>query len=812
MALDDTEFERVPPKDADGDGPSLETPLQNVPTRWERGAALDVVGRPHARLEGVEKVTGRALYTHDVCLPGQLQAAVLRSPHPHARIRRIDTSRAEALPGVHAVLTTNDEIDVTWYAEEVPALDERVRFVGDEVAAVAAETRLIAEDALRLIEVDYEVLPHVTDMRRARDPESPAIHEGGNLAEEPESYARGDAEGALAAAEVVLEETYTTQTALHNALEAHGTVATWSGEDLTLYESTQSVFSVRDQMAEKLGLGQNRVRVIKQHMGGGFGAKQVPWKQTLLATLLARRTGRPVQLMLDREAENLATGNRNPTHQRVRLGAKRDGTLVAITLEALCTCGAYSTPGEASNISGLYQHLYACENVTTETVRVYVNLGPAVAFRAPGYVEAAFALESAMDQLARELDMDPLELRRKNYARTDQTQELEWSSPEGLETCYARLDDAFGWSDRERPAPEGTRRCGFGLAAHEWMAGSGSPPAYAMTIVNADGSIDVLTGTQDIGTGTRTVLGQVAAETFGVPLERVAVRLGDTASGLYAPPSAGSFTVPTLAPTVKAAAEDACRQLVAAAATLWQTSTDALEWHDGGVRERSGEGRSIALTELVEEIAPHTIQGHGSRLGNPEGRSVRPFGAQAAEVEVDTLTGEVTLIRIVAAPDCGRVLNPMTAGSQVIGGVTQGVGFALTEERVVDDALGVVLNANLEDYLVPTSVDVPEIEHAMVDLPDLHANATGAKGLGELPLIPAAAAILNAIHDAIGIRFRSLPVTRRAMIEALERRDGPNGGESTGSDDGTSEGADAGRGGESGDTVRDGSASTGGTT
>ena len=773
MALDDVELERVPADEADGDEPSLDTPRQDVPSRWERGAGLGVVGHPHARLEGVEKVTGRATYTHDVRLPGQLRAAVLRSPHPHARIRSIDASRAEALPGVHAVLTKDSDIDVTWYGEEVPALGDTVRFVGDEVAAVAADTALIAEDALRLIDVVYEPLPHVTDMTRANDDDAPRLHEtdaDGNLTEEPERYSRGDAERAFAEADVVVDETYTTQTALHNALESHGTVAAWNGDDLLLYESTQSVFAVRDQMAEKLGLPQNRVRVVKQHMGGGFGAKQVPWKQTLFAALLARATGRPVQLMLDREAENLATGNRNPTRQHVRLGARRDGTLTAISLDALRTCGAYSPPGESSNVAGLYKHLYACENVATTTRCVYTNLGPAVAFRAPGYVEAAFALESAMDALARKLDMDPLELRRKNYARRDQTQDMEWSAPDGLATCYERLDEAFGWTTRERPAADGPRRRGFGLAANEWMAGSGAPPAYAMTIVNADGSIDVVTGTQDIGTGTRTVLGQVAAEVFGVPLEKVAVRLGDTASGLYAPPSAGSFTVPTLSPAVKAAAENARDQLVEAAATLWQTEARALEWHDGGVRETGGDGRAITLAELVEEIAPHTIQGHGSRLANPEDRSIRPFGAQAAEVEVDTETGEVTLLRIVCAPDCGRVLNPMTAGSQVLGGVTQGIGYALSEERVVDDALGVVLNANLEDYLVPTSADVPDIEHAIVDLPDLHANPLGAKGLGELPLIPAAAAILNAIHDATGIRFRSLPVTRRAMIDALESR------------------------------------------
>ena len=779
MALD-VDLERVPPEDGEGDGPSLDTPRQEVPARWEADATLDVVGHARVRPEGVDKVTGRARYTHDVRLPGLLRAAVLRSPHPHARVRRVDVSRAEKLPGVHAVLSKNDDIDVDWYSEEVPVFGDTVRFVGDEVAVVAADTLDIAEDALALIEVDYEPLTFVTDMRHALDDDALAIHGDDNLAEEPETYSRGDVEAALASADVVVDEVYETQTALHQPLEAHATVAVWHGDELTLHESTQSVFAVRDQMAEKLGLPQSRVRVIKQHMGCGFGAKQVPWKQTLFAALLAKRTARPVQLVLDRRGESLAAGNRNPTRQRVRLGAKRDGTLVAIAVEALCTCGAYSTPGEASNVGGLYKHLYRCENVTTETKRVYVNLGPAVAFRAPGYVEATTALEGAMDQLAGELGLDPLELRRKNYTREDQTQDMPWSSPDGLERCYARLDEAYGWSGREKgDGADGTgrRRRGHGLAAHEWMAGSGAPPAYAMTVINVDGSVDVLTGTQDIGTGTRAVLGQIAAEVLGVPLERVTVRLGDTASGLYAPPSAGSFTVPTLAPAVMGAASNAREQLLDAAATLWQCDVSDLLWRDGSAVERDGT-RSISLAELVDEIAPHTIQGHGQRLANPEGRSIRPFGAQAVEVEVDVETGEVTLLRIVSAPDCGRILNPLTAGSQVIGGVTQGIGFALTEERVVDDALGTVLNANLEDYLVPTMADVPEIEHATVDLPDLHANPTGAKGLGELPLIPAAAAILNAIHDAIGIRFRTLPVTRRAMIEALEARRGDDHEES----------------------------------
>ena len=750
----------------------LSVPQQNVPEVWEKDAELDVVGQGKSRLEGPEKVTGRAQYTYDIRLPGQLYAGVLRSPHPHAKVLSVDTSKAEALPGVHAVISSNDAFDITWYKEETPLFGDTVRFVGDEVAAVTAESEELVEDALRLIEVEYESLDFIADMAHALDDGAPEIHEegeaDGNLVEEPETYERGDAEAGFAEADVTVDEVYTTQTALHNALESHGTVAQWQGDDLTLYDSTQGIFAVREGIAEKLGLPQNKVRVIKQHMGGGFGAKQVPWKQAMFAALLAKKSGRPVQLMLDREGENLATGNRNPTRQRVRLGAKKDGTLTAISVEILVTAGAYSAKGEASNVAGLYQHLYKCENVKTKQTRVYTNLGPAVAFRAPGYVEACFALETALDQLARELELDPLELRRKNYTERDQKQDLPWSSPDGLRACYDRLEEVFGWQDYEKPKPEGSKRRGVGIAAHEWMAGSGNPPAYAFVKLNGDGSAEVITGTQDIGTGSRTVLAQVAAEALGITLKDVTLTLGDTATGPYAPTSAGSFTVPTVAPAVRAAALDAKKQLLEAAATLLETDADTLSIKKGEIQ---GGSETLKVSEVMQKLSPHTIQGHGARHANPEGTSIRPFGAQAAEVEVDTETGEVTVLRVVSAPDCGRILNPKLARSQVIGGVTQGIGFALTEERIVDTTLGVVLNADLEEYKIPTLADVPPIEHAEVNLPDLNANPTGAKGLGELPLIPVAPAIANAIYDAVGVRLRDLPLSRSRIVNALAERE-----------------------------------------
>jgi xanthine dehydrogenase YagR molybdenum-binding subunit len=733
---------------------------------WGPEAALAVVGKPHARLEGREKVTGRARYASDVRLPGQLFARVLRSPHPHARIARIDTAQAEALPGVHAVLSLVNAPDIDWY-EEGKLFESTVRFVGDEVAAVAAESDEIAADALRLIEIEYELLPFVTTIEAALRPDAPRLHENGNIAGEPQHYERGDPDGGLRQADVVIESDFVTQCALHNALESHGCTAFWDGDSLTLWDSTQAVFVVRSQVAQKLGLPEQRVRVIKQHMGGGFGAKQIAWKHDVIAALLSRQAGRPVQLMLDREAENLAAGNRNPTRQRVTLGAKRDGTLTAIVARIEQASGAYRTGGEASNVSGTYETLYRCPNVRTDQTAVYTNSGPAVAFRAPGHAEAAVALEQAMDELARALDMDPVALRRRNYAEIDQPVDKPYSLPEGLRLCYDRVTDVFGWDEWSRPATTGSKRRGVGFAAHDWVGGGGDAPGYAWIELNSDGTADVVTGTQDIGSGTRTGLAQVAAEELGIPLDHIAFYLGDTGVGPYAPVSSGSATQATIGPAIRAAAANVKRQLCEVASVLMETDPQRLTVRDGQILVDGDPGRAKPVAEVMQEITPHTLHGQGARAPNPEDRSVRNFGAQCVEVEVDTETGEVTVLRVVTAHDCGRIVNPTLVDSQVVGGVTQGVGFALFEERIVDARLGIVLNANLEEYLVPTVADVPAIEHARVGVADPAANSTGAKGIGEPPIIPTAPAIANAVFDAIGVRMTEGPLTRKRILEAL---------------------------------------------
>ncbi len=755
-----------------GEGPDTQVTLveQDDVHTWPANANLAVVGQPASRLEGFEKVTGRARYTSDVRLPRQLYARVLRSPHPHARISRIDTSKAENLSGVHAVLSSINAGDIPWYGNSY-LFDHTVRFIGDEVAVVAAESEELAADALRLIDVEYEILPFVTDLDSALDPDAPPIHEGGNLADEPTIYDRGDVEQGLAAADVVIDRRFVTSGAVHNSLEPHGCTAAWDGDALTLWNSTQSVFTIREEVAAALGLPEHRVRVIKEHMGGGFGAKQISWKQDVIAALLSRQAGRPVQLMLDREAENLAVGNRNNTRQHVRLGATRDGILTAIWVEILQARGAYATGGEASNVSGMYQTLYKCANVHTSQTSVHINAGPAVAFRAPGHVEAAFALEQAMDELARALQLDPIELRRRNYTEREQTEDKPYSLPEGLRLCYDKVAQAASWrSERVKPTTS-TRRVGIGFAAHDWAGGSGHPPGYAWIELLPDGTANVITGTQDIGTGTRTGLAQVAAEELGITLDRIAFRLGDTGAGPYAPVSSGSATQATIGPAIRDAAAQVRRQILSIASTLLEIPAERLSIRENQILVDGNRERATDLSEITGQIGPGTIQARGVRSANPDDKAIRTFGAQVAEVEVDLETGEIRVLRIVTAHDIGRIVNPKIVDSQVVGGVIQGLGFAMSEERVIDHRLGRVMNPNLEEYKVPTILDIPDIEHVHVDVADVVANSTGAKGVGEPPLIPTAPAIANAVFDAVGVRLDANPFTHRRLLDLLNSQE-----------------------------------------
>ncbi|HKP54284.1 MAG TPA: xanthine dehydrogenase family protein molybdopterin-binding subunit [Chloroflexia bacterium] len=746
---------------------------RDEPAAWEAGREFDVVGKPVSRVDGRERVTGAARYTYDIHPAGLLYAAVLRSPHPRARVLSVDTSEAERLPGVRAVLSRETAPRIAWYASASTLFDEEVRFIGEEIAAVAADDLDTARDAIRLIKVEYEPLPFVVDPEAAIRPGAPQIHPKGNVLKnddggEGELYSRGDVAKALKSADVVVERTYRTPTALHNSLETHGSVAMWEGDELTIWESTQYIFGVRSRVADSLKMPRSKVRVICEYMGGGFGSKGGTLKSPVIAALLAKQSGRPVKLMLDRREENLLAGNRGATIQRLKLGAKRDGTLVAIDLEAIYDMGVYG--GWAGSVGGPAKELYKCPNVRSYVIGARTNLGTHAAFRAPGFVEGTFALESAIDELCEKLGMDGVTFRRKNHIDKDQVTGQGYTA-KNLLACY---DEALKAMELDPKAPlpkkgslprRGLWQRGIGIASQTW-SGGGGPPAHAYVRINSDGTVEVMSGMQDIGTGTRTALSQIVAEELGVPLDKIRFRLGDTQKGPYAPASWGSITVPSVGPAVRMAAQDAREQLLEVASFFMEVPAKRLVVHDGAVTIEGREESRRAIEDILEEVGDYMITGKGFRGPNPT-RPLRTWGAQIAEVEVNVETGEVRVLRVAAVHDVGRVINPKGLASQFQGGILQGMGFALTEERVVDQASGVVLNANLQDYKVPTAADAPQMLTSGLDIPDIAANHVGSKGAGEPPIIPTAAAIANAIYNATGVRVSALPITRRRLLEAI---------------------------------------------
>ncbi len=751
---------------------------RDEPKPWEAGREFDIVGKPLNRVDGRERVTGAARYTYDIHPAGMLFAAVLRSPHPRARIKSVNTSKAERLPGVRAVLSLNNAPDIPWYAGASKLFDDEVRFIGDEVAAVAADDHDTARDALGLIGAEYETLPFVADIEAAARPDAPQIHPQGNVLKddnghEGELYSRGDAARAIKSADVVVECTYRTPTALHNSLETHGAVAMWEGDELTIWESTQAIFLVRSRVASVLNMPVNKVRVISEYTGGGFGSKSGPLKQTVIAALLARSTGRPVKLMLDRREENLLAGNRGQTIQKLKLGAKRDGTLVGTDVEVLFGVGAYGTWTPV--VAGPAQELYKCPNVRTHTVGVRTNFGTHSSFRAPGFVEGTFAFESAVDELCEKLGMDPLEFRRKNYAPRDQAANQDYTTKYLLE-CYDKAAALMGLDPKATLPRQGSLgskgawRRGIGIASQTW-GGGGGPPAHAYVRINPDGTVEVMSGTQDIGTGTKTALSQVVAEELGVKMKDVRFRLGDTQTGPYAPTSWGSITIPSVGPAVRSAAQDARQQLVDIASYFMEVPAKRLVVREGAITiEGRVESRRL-IRDILSELGDYMITGKGFRGPNPP-QPLRTWGAQIAEVEVNLALGQVRVLRVAAVHDVGRVINPKGLASQLYGGILQGMGYAITEERIVDEGSGSALNPNLEEYKVPTIMDIPQMLAEGVDKPDLQANHIGSKGSGEPPIIPTAAAITNAIYNAVGVRVREIPVTSRRLLDALAEQQG----------------------------------------
>ena len=748
---------------------------------------LSVVGQSVTRRDMPEKLTGQARYSADLKLPGMLYGHVLRSPHPHANVLSIDTTAAAQVPGVLAIITPFDVPNraVAPIAQDTNILDTRVRFVGDEVAAVAAVDDDAARQALALIRVEYETLPFYTDPDSALHPDAFPIHPGGNLAINPPlSIGRGNVEQGFAEADLVLEETY--NIACHSAtpMEPRAAMASWDGDSLTVWKSTRGVHLDQAALAQALDIPADKVQLIGPFLGGGFGNKDES-RLAALAALLSQRAGQPVRIEFSREDEFVAGRTRHAGRIELKVGVKRDGTITAIQGTSTLNTGAYaaSGPGVARRAGQGIIYLYHCPNVRYESYLAYTNCPSAGSYRALGAPQGHFALETLMERIAEELGMDSLEFRLKNRVppegqpgpRTSPLDQVVDSQPieggiafssYGLEQCLTRGAAAFGWdAPLEQPA-DPSRKRGKGMSMMIYRGGPGSTSAATVSVAKS-GEISLLSGLMDVGEGATTVLPQMAAEILGVNDTDVVTVFGDSATTPEAPITAGSTaTFSTGSALVRAAAE-VRRQLLDLASDGLEAPVLELDIREGQVFVKSDPERSMALTDvaarmdgdaITEEV---TIQAPGSA-----DYIVNSFGAHFAEVEVDTDTGRVRVVRYVAAQDSGRIMNPRMALNQVEGAVSQMLGFALSEELVTDGPTGVTLNASYLEHKSPTIMDYPDIQVIFADTVD-PVGPMGAKGLGEVPCPGVAPAIANAVYDALGIRLTELPITPDRVIRAM---------------------------------------------
>ncbi|MGB6337531.1 MAG: xanthine dehydrogenase family protein molybdopterin-binding subunit [Thermoanaerobaculia bacterium] len=759
-------------------GPLPETPEpKQKQNKWKK---TKVVGQSIPRVDAYDRLSGTAVYPSDVNLPGMLHGAMLRCPHPHARVTSVDTSKAEKMPGVRAVITDKTPgTDIPFYTDDEGntvgrLFDPHCRFEGEVVAAVAADTPYQARDALRAIEVGYEILPFVVDYEKALDPGTVEVRDGGNRATEEQIYERGDLEKGLAAADVVVDETYRTACEIHTPMELHGCVARWDGNKLTVWESTQGVFSVQSNLAEYLGLPLSNIRVIGHYMGGGFGSKLWTGKYAVVAALLAKKCARPVKVFLSREETLHCIGNRPANWMRIKVGAKQDGTLTAIEFEALGSGGAYSTGGTGI-VDWQIKDLYLCPNVKTIKNNVYINANEQRPMRAPGHPQGSWALEQILDTLAEKLGMDPVELRVRNVPEVCQGRDNIPYTSTGFKDCLEKGAKEFGWETaRNKKQSDGHLVRGVGMGGATWIAGAGGPPSTAIVTYFLDGSVKLNMGASDIGTGTKTVMAMVVAEELGVDLDLITIENADTGTTQFASGSGGSKTVPTESPAVRAAAIDCRDQLLAMAAKHLEVPATELELRGKEVVSTRDSDKKTAVGEIGDFRRARTITGIGYRGPNPEGKSTSPFAAQFCEVEVNTLTGEIKVLRFLGAHDSGRVMSRLSYDNQVYGGIVMGIGFGLTERRVLDgNQTGKMVNRNFHDYKIPTAMDVPaDMVSLPIDPHDTECNTTGAKGLGEPVTIPTAAAIANAIYHATGVRVTETPVNPTGLLELLAAKEG----------------------------------------
>jgi CO/xanthine dehydrogenase Mo-binding subunit len=731
-------------------------------------------------MDGFEKVTGRAKYASDFSLPGMLYLKILRSPYPHARIASIDTSKALALPGVKAVLTYEDMAAYPRWNPSYPILTEVARFQGDDVALVAAVDEDTAVEALGLIDIKYTQLPFVLDAEEAMKKGAPQLYPEGNLiGGKPMVVSRGDVAKGFAEAEangLVYEARYRTAINQHATMESRACIAQWEAGRMTIWESTQGPFETQKAVAKALKIPQSKVHVICEFMGGGFGDKGNPGRYSTLAAVIARKTGRPARIELDREEVYLAAGHRYSTIIDLKYGVKKDGTLTAIQAKVVADGGAYAmTPIAAFDTLGCMMTIYRCPNMTGEATTVSTNNPTTGPMRCVGHPQGTFAQDVHMDIIAEKLGMDPVEFRLKNYARLedgDQFKKIPFTS-NGMEECIKRAAETFQWKEkRQKTASQaGPVKKGYGVAIHACRHGGMPPgmPLSGMVRINADGTVNVFTGATELGCGQKTTMAMIAAEELGVLLSDVFVISADTDMTTDTGVTSGSRQTITGGTGVKLASADAKNQLYDVAAAELKADKKNLSIRDSVVYV-AGTDKGIPLNQIASKAPGGVIVGRGY-MKIPTDVFFQTFAADFAEVEVDTRTGRVKVLKIVAAHDLGRAINPLTAESQIEGGVIQGIGFGTIEDQIYDKATGICVNPNHLNYKLMTMKDVPEIVPIMVESIDKYG-PFGAKGIGEPPYTPPTPAIANAIYNAIGVRFSELPITNRAILMGLKAKKG----------------------------------------
>lgn len=748
-----------------------------------------VVGHPVPQIDARERVSGTAEFVSDIKLPGMLYGRILRSPYPHARLWRIDASRARRLPGVKAVVTAEDTPKIPFGPRTedwmIMAVD-KVRFIGDEVAGVAAVDEDTAEEALSLIAVEYEPLPAVFDPLEAMQPGAPLIHNKEKNIVAEFDLVKGDVDQAFQESDVVHSDRYYTNQVYQAYLEPMACVVQpdFSGK-LTFYIPTQIPSMTRIPYAKALGLSLDKVRVVVPYYGGAFGAK-METNLHLVAAVLAQKTGKPVRMVNSREEDFMAGNPRVPMYIELKIGAKKDGTLTGKEVLVIGAAGGRAVYSMVIVATACYRpdSLYHFKSLRTKGLTVYTNTVPTSCFRGFGNAQMTFAIESTLDMIAEAISMDPGELRIKNGLKTGEVSIHGWKiGSSGLAECVRKATEASGWKEKRRQKRFAR---GIGLACCNHVSGNRAfarefDGGAGIVRIGREGKVLVYHGESDMGQGQHTIFAQIVAEELGVSLDQVEVARVDTD---ISPFGLGSFATRGTVfggNGVKAAAAEAKRQILEVAAEMFEANPSDLEARAGRIYLKGSPGQYIPFQKAAETSiykrggapiigtgfwVPDTVLPDPvTKYGNIS--PAYPFACQIAEVEVDTETGQVHLLNYVAAHDVGRAINPQTTEGQIHGGVAQGVGWALMENMVIEQ--GRTLNPNFRDYVIPGPLDLPPIKSILVEPVDPNG-PFGAKGIGEPALNPVLAAVANAVYDAVGIRITTLPITPQKILQAIKNR------------------------------------------